>query len=267
MATNRIKVSERMLFIWFTIAGLILLFAPQAFSDRVHFTFTRVFQWPLTFGRTVTLAKSPNSQQNDQATRRELQYRNLIANLQRQLEQARMQIEQLSLLRARLPLHGAALIPANIVTATSNSELVINCGSESGIQKGQFILTDSCIIGTVDAVEHTQARIKLFTDPASMIEVDIGRLRIGRLMHGTGNNAAKIPNVPGTHKVAEGDLVYARKKAGLLDSPIIIGTVSQCKPDDQKPLLWDITVKPACSLDALLNVYVLVMNPKKPARL
>jgi len=86
-------------------------------------------------------------------------------------------------------------------------------------------------------------------------------------MHGTGQNSAAIPNISIKHKVAKGDRVYARKKTGFLDSPIIIGTVSQCEPDNEKPLLWNITVQPACSLDDLMHVYVLVMNPKKPERL
>jgi len=266
MASNRIRVSERMLFTWFTIAGFILLFAPQGVSDRLYFTFTKVFQRPLTFGRAATLTKRSDSRNSNELTPRELQYRNLIANLQRQLEQAKMQIEQLSLLRARLPLQGAALMPANVVTAISNSELVINCGSEFAVEKGQFVLADSCIIGTVDAVDFYQATVKLFTDPASMIEVSIGKPAIARLMQGTGQNSAKIPNVPRKHKVKKGDLVYARKKVGCLDTPIIIGTVSQCRPDDEKPLLWNITVEPACSIEALLRVYVLVMNPQKPAR-
>jgi len=157
MATNRIKVSERMLFTWFTIAGLILLFAPQGLSDRLHFTFTKVFQWPLTFGRTVTLAARPNTTDTEQVTRRELQYRNLIANLQRQLQQAANQIEQLSMIKARLPLHGAALITANIVTSIAGSELVINCGRDLGVQKGQFVLADSCIVGTRSELETSES--------------------------------------------------------------------------------------------------------------
>jgi len=43
---------------------------------------------------------------------------------------------------------------------------------------------------------------------------------------------------------------------------VIAGTVAQCKSNDENPLLWDITVKPACDIESLRDVTIIVMNPR-----
>jgi len=43
---------------------------------------------------------------------------------------------------------------------------------------------------------------------------------------------------------------------------MIIGKVAQCKRDDQNPSLWDITVKPACDIERLTSVAVIIINPQ-----
>ena len=80
-------------------------------------------------------------------------------------------------------------------------------------------------------------------------------------MQGTGSNSAKVQLLSIKHKVKIGDVVYARKKPGFLDAPMIIGTVAQCKRDDENPSLWDITVKPASDIERLNSVAVIIMNP------
>jgi len=43
---------------------------------------------------------------------------------------------------------------------------------------------------------------------------------------------------------------------------VIAGTVAHYEKDDENPLFWDITVKPACDIDSLKNVEVIIMNPQ-----
>ena len=83
-----------------------------------------------------------------------------------------------------------------------------------------------------------------------------------RIMQGNGKKAAKVQLVSTKYKVRTGDIVYAQKKPGFLGIPVIVGTVDQCKSDDDNPLLWDIMVKPACDIENLTEVSVIVMNPR-----
>jgi hypothetical protein len=65
------------------------------------------------------------------------------------------------------------------------------------------------------------------------------------------------------YKVRSGDNVYADKKPGFLDAPMIAGKVGDCKRNDEIPLLWDITVKPTCDIETLDSVAVIIMNPRE----
>jgi rod shape-determining protein MreC len=247
------------------LTGLIFLFAPRNFTSKFQFAFARFFRWPLSIGRAISLSVPAPQPVSDVVSRQKYdQLQNHLANVIRQLNLAHKQVEQLSKMRVRLPLEGAALLPAQVIRVSidgSQSGLIINRGQSDGVAKGQFVLADNSIIGTICDVGSREAYVRLFTDPSSKIEVMIARLDIHRVMVGSGSYSAKISMVRAEHKVKVGDKVFARRKPGLLDAPIIIGTVAECNKDDQKPLLWDITVKPACDFEKLEDIAVIIMNP------
>jgi cell shape-determining protein MreC len=254
-----------MLFTWLMLAGFITLFAPRNLTNKLQFAFARVFRWPLTIGRSISL--SVRFQQPLDGTvsgRKYDQLQNHLANVIKQLEAQHEQLEMLSRIRLRWPMQGADLVPADVIRASIGplqSRLIINRGRNDGLAKSQFVLGDNSIIGTICEVTNREAHIKLFTDPTSRIEVRIAGLEIDRVMQGNGGNLAKIPMVSRDHKIKKGTNVFARKKPGWLDAPMIMGTVAQCKRDDEKPMVWDITIKPACDLERLEQVAVIVMNP------
>jgi len=260
------SLSRRMLFTWFMLTGLILLFAPQNFTNDLQFAFARIFRWPLTIGKNISLFARTRRSVPGVTFDKESQYQNYIANLQEQLRQKHLEVIELSRLRVRFPaLENAGLIMADVYRATINgtrSEFTISRGENDGLAKGQFVLGDNSIIGTISDVSPRTAKVKLFTDPASRIAVRIGNLNIDRLMQGSGNDLAKIKLLSTKHKVRIGDNVLARKKPGILDASMIIGIVDQCKRDDRTPSMWDITIKPVCDIERLNRITVIIMNPQ-----
>ena len=253
-----------MLFTWFMLAGLISLFAPQNITNKFQFAFARVFRWPLSISRSMSLSTRVHQPITGTVSRRKYnQLQNHLANVIEQLNLEHKEVEKLSGMRVRLPLAGAKLLPADVIRTSVGglrSELIINRGQSDGIAVGQFVLGDNSIIGVVCDVAYREAQVKLFTDPTSRIEVKIPGSNIYRIMHGDGNIAAKIPMVSTRYRIKPGDRILARKKPGLLDVPIIIARVLQCRQSDE-PLLWDITVEPACDLERLEEVAVIIMNP------
>lgn len=252
-----------MLFTWFILAGFILLLSPQNLTNKLQFAFARVFRWPLSVGRSIPLAVRTNLTYESE-TRKEAQYQNYIVNLEAQLRQKDRQLEELSGLRTRLhALEGARLVPADIITASVDGphcELIINRGQDDHIQQGQFVLGDNGVIGTVSELGARTAKVRLITDSSSVLKVTISGLGINALLRGAGNNRAKIPLLPVSHKIRSGDVVMATKSPGLLDSPIIVGVITECIRDHSNPALWDITVGPACDIETLSTVAVIVMN-------
>ena len=273
MARKQARVSRAMLFTWFMLAGLIFLLAPRSLTNKFRFAFARIFYWPLSVGRNISLAaRIKQPQFKETSNLRETQYQNYIANLEAQLIEERKKVELLSGLRNRRPLEGTNLMLTDVITASIDrlrSELTINCGQEDGLAKGQFVLADNSIIGTIWETSSRTARVKLFTDPASRTAVKIGKLNVERVMQGVGGDLAKIQLLQTEHKVKTDEVVYASKSAmlsGGLDAPMIIGRIADCKRDDKNPSLWDITVKPACDLQKLNSVAVIVTNPPNTSR-
>ena len=254
-------VSRGMLFTWFMLGGLIFFFAPQNLTNKFQFTFANIFHWPLGLGRTITLSVRTQPQPTDVVSRREYdQLQNYLANLTEELNQEQQKVEELSKLRNRRPLGGAGLIFADIVTASAEG-LIINRGQNDGLQKGQFVLGDNSIVGTISDVSPRTARVQLITETTSSMAVEIGGLKT--LIQGYSKNSAKVRLVSTKYKIKVGDNVYACKKPGFLDTPIIAGVVSQCRKDNENPLLWEITVKPACDIERLDDVAVIIMNPQE----
>ena len=257
-------VSGKMLFSWFMLAGFILLLAPQALTNKFQFTFARMFRRPLSVGRNISLSSRARQPFTDYISRRQYnRLQNHLANVIEQWNQEHEKVEKLSQLRDRLAWEGANVVLANVITVSVDafrSEFIIDRGTEDGLAKGQFVLGDNSIIGTISGVSAHTAKVRLITDPASKIAVRIAGLNVSRIMQGNGSNLARINLLQIDHKVESGDEVYAEKRPGLLDSPMIVGTVAECKIDDENPSLWDITVKPACQIDRLSDVAVIVTS-------
>ena len=270
MAKKRITVVRQMLFTWFMLAGLIFLFAPKNLTNKLQFAFVRIFRWPLSIVRSVSLSASQltasahGSSTNVVSRRKYDKLHNHLANVTEWLNQERQKVEKLSGLQDRPVWKGVNFVLADVITASidkSRSELIINRGQRDGLAKDQFVVVDNSVIGTISNAAARTARVKLITDPASRIAVKIARLNVDRIMQGNGNNSAEVRFVPTKYKIKVDDVVYVQKKPGFLSTPVIAGTVAQCKSNDENPLIWDITVKPACDIEKLSDVAVIVMNP------
>lgn len=256
-----------MLLTWFILAGFIVLFSPQNLTNKCQLAFARMFRWPLSVGRSISLSATTKHQSPDSFHGRETQYQNHIANLIAQRDQAYQQLEILTELKSRFDLEGAKLLPTGVTRASSNghNELIIDRGKDDGLEPGQFVLAYNSIIGVISSVEARGAWVKLITAQTSKIPVFIktADTNINRIMTGSGNNSAKISMIETKHKINIGDFVYARRMPGFLGAPIVIGKIAQCQVDARSPSLWDITVEPACDIKKLDYLDVIIMNPKQ----
>ena len=262
MARKQIRVSRRMLFTWFMLAGFIFLFAPQNLTNKFQFAFARIFRWPLSIGRNISLSARAQQPLIDVVSRREYdKLQNHLANLTEALIQGRQEFEKLYGLYNRYVWDDVEFMLADVITASiegTHCELIINRGENDGLSEGQFVLGDNSIIGTISVLSSRTARVKLITDPTSKIAVKIAELKT--VMKGDGDNLAKVEMAK--HKVKIGEDVFALKKPGFLDAPIKVGTVVKCESNDKHPLLWDIMIKPACKIEILNDVAVIIMNPQ-----
>jgi rod shape-determining protein MreC len=258
------KVSTKMLFISLMISGVILLLTPSSITDAFQLAFTNIFSLPLSFARNITLSAQTGLSKSRLSKEREYnKLQNHIANLQAQLNEEREKVEKLTNLRSRFGLEGADFVYADIITSSltgSRNEMMINRGTTDGIRIGQFVLAVNNVIGKITAVSEQTSKIKLITDSSSRIPVTTAGQ--DTILKGLGDNAAEIDLLPTKVDIGVGDSVYIRKQPGYLDSSMITGRVSDISKNRQHPLLWDITVEPACVMENLSSVVVIVKNPK-----
>ncbi|MFC1603508.1 rod shape-determining protein MreC [Planctomycetota bacterium] len=264
MARKQAKVSRRMLFTWFTLTGLIFLFAPQSLTSKCQLAFVHVFRWPLSIGGNLALTAQTQQSLSGAVSRSETRYLNYIANLEETLAEERKKFKKLSGLYNTHVWEGTDFALADVITATvegSRNELTINCRKTAGLAKGQFVLGNESIVGTISDIfpQISKAKVILITDPTSITPVEVTDFK--SIMKGSGNDSAKIEMVK--NEVEVGENVIALKKPGFLDAPMIVGKVSECNRNQKNPSLWDITVVPACDIKQLKDVAVIIMNPQK----
>ena len=269
-----------MLFTYLMLGGLILLLAPQSLTGKLQLGFVRVFRWPLSMGGGFPLTAQTQQTFEDMVPRTDyVRLRNHCDNLEQTLAEQRKRYGKYYALHNAYVWEGTDFVIADVITANisqARGELTVSYGKSTGLVKGQYVLGDNSVIGTISDFSSGTAHVKLFTDPTSKMPVRIGK-SLERIMQGNGNNTAKIPLLRKEHNIRVGDKVYAsnkrpelldgvyvsKKKLEFLDASMIVGTVVAVKPNRRNPLELDVTVKPACDIEKLEDIAVIVMNPRK----
>ena len=269
MAGRHFQLSNGSLFLTWLIAAVVILLLPTSVTRKGPLFFQQTFQPLLAMGRQAQLAATATPAGDDIARTEYDKLWKDYQNLHARLMKLHADYETLSRLRSGLPQPFSELVLAE-VTASSNSlshEIVINRGTDAGVREGRYVLSagQNSVVGIVHQTRKQLAKAMLLTDPRQKIPVQIGpddgdNDTIGGLMVGNGKNACRIANIKRERTVAVGDPVFARAYPGLLNVPVILGTVAEVRPDDKHPLLWEITVRPVEDLARLTEVAVIVVE-------
>jgi len=258
-----------MLFTWCMLSGLILLFAPQELTGKIQLGFESIFRWPLSLGGDLALTARTEQTFGDMVPRREVNKLQIhISNLEARLTQQQEDFSKLSALYERYDVwEGADFAFAEVITPNvkgTRNELTIKYPGNARVVKDQFVLGDNSVIGTISDASAGTAHVRLFTDPKSAIRAKTGDLDVPMVLRGDGDNAARISLVSTEHKVKVGDTVFASGAGtAFLNTPMTIGKVARCVQNRKNPLVWDITVTPACDIEKLEDVTVIIMNPQQ----
>jgi len=270
MSIRKIHLSPGLLFVALLLAGLILLWLPQQLTCRLNFLFVRVFEPFLRLGRVVEAQRVQQIAGAGGQTVDAAEYERLwkaYQNLSAQYQTLHQEYETLARFRREVPLPWAGLVLAEVCSSVRGvrQELIINKGADHGLAAGQMVLSEKgdCVLGVVQEVSSRLSRVRLLTDPSMTLEVRIRRQGAekeyaGRML-GDGKNGCRIPLLPRDYDIRQGDVVYAAPQPGILEMPLVVGQCVQVQPDEEHPLLWDITVRPAA--DAYTQKVVAVIVP------
>ncbi len=274
MAGRRFHLSDGARFGLLLCVGVILLILPRDRTQYVNFAFARTFGPLLRIGRTFEAYRAAMPHPDEQYVLRE-EHNKLwknYNNLHAQLLKLQSDFEKLAKVRSGLPRFFGGLVMAEVVGGGLTQELLINKGQTDGVRVGYYVLSpdQNSVVGVVRDAADQMARVRLLTDANQSIAVRIRRegapLDVGALMVGNGKRGGVIAMVEREKDIRVGDAVYAAAWTGILETPMIIGQVSDVQPDEESPLLWKIGVQPAENAGTLKTAAVIVPQPLAPSR-
>lgn len=105
-----------------------------------------------------------------------------------------------------------------------NATLLLNQGSNEGIQEGAAVLSNGYYIGRIDKVEVSQSEVMLVFSHNSLIPVIMAKNNEGGLLQG-GLEGLSVTDIPISTKIETGDSVITSGLGGDLPSGLLVGKV------------------------------------------
>ena len=243
-----------------TAAGILRPF--EVGADRV----ARPFRDAVNWGRGLVNAKSENKRLRSQ-----------IHTLRQQLSLDEGAVQQNVQLKAALHYRGLpsianfrqvhASVAVNPQSAIDQT-VAITAGTNDGVRVGDVVIdpVTGGLVGTVDRVFSSEARVTLLTDSQSAAtSIDLtSPTAVGIIQPGGGGSDALVLDlVSKTKVVREGDTIVTAGSLGKSALPsmfprgIPVGTVTSQSSNDVNPFK-NIQVKPLVDFSSLQSVIVLV---------
>ena len=134
--------------------------------------------------------------------------------------------------------------------------MLINRGSDDGLRRGMPVVTQQGLIGRIDAVTATAARVQLITDAASTVNVRLEPSEAQAILSGQITGDLILDMIPQESNIQPGDLVMTSGLGGGYPPNILIGQISGIRNQAQD-LFQRATVQPVVDFSQLEIVLVI----------
>lgn len=156
------------------------------------------------------------------------------------------------------------LLLANVIgrdSATWSSHIIINRGTDDGVQKNMTVITPDGLVGNIHEAYASYSEVELITDPRSAVGSIVQRAdsRVAGIVKGSAdsNSAINMTNIPQNANIVEGDTIITSGFGGIYPKGIPIGSVAAIK-NDSGGLLQYATLYPCVDFQKLENVAVII---------
>jgi rod shape-determining protein MreC len=236
------------------LLGKIIGSAASPLVDAQTWLSTRIqaFEDFLTVPRDVTVLQQENSD-----------LKNEVSQLQAEILILKQQVSETDILFALLDF--ARTRPENKYIAASVigrdpspflNYVIIDHGSDDGIFKGMPVVTQQGLVGRIDAVTATAARVQLITDPGSLVNVGLEDAKIDAQVSGSISGDLTLEMVNLDANVKQGDLVLTSGLGGSFPPDILIGQVlTIVKPENS--LFQEASIQPVVDFSNLRAVLII----------
>ncbi len=134
--------------------------------------------------------------------------------------------------------------------------VIIDHGSDFGIQHGMPVVSQQGLVGRIDAVTSNAARVQLITDPSSSVNVLLRNAETDGTISGTLTGDVELTINSTDIKISPGDLVITSGLGGNYPTNITVGQLTSIhtQPGD---LFQTGIIQPAVDLNMLQAVLVI----------
>lgn len=180
----------------------------------------------------------------------------------RELEARAAEAEQLAaLLDLKETYPQAPLVAAQVIgssAAATTLTVLLNRGSEAGLEPNMVVLTPEGVVGKTISVFPGSARVLLITDSKSGVGAMVADSRLLGVVKGTGGSFCQLDYIPNEETVAVGAEVLTSGQDQLFPKGLPLGRITSVHPGE---FFQEITVQPAARLARLEHVLVLAGPP------
>jgi rod shape-determining protein MreC len=254
------------------VSGLLGRIIGQAFDPMIN-----VQKWVSTRVQAAvdyfTVPRDVNSLLDQNAA-----LQNEVSRLQTEILELRQQLVETDILYALLDFArdnpSNQYIAATVIGSDPSPFLqyiIIDKGSDHNIYKGMPVVTEQGLVGNVDAVTATAARVQLITDQGSVVNVKLQKSSAEAQMRGSVTGDISLEMIGQGIEIVEGDLIFTSGLGGSYPPELLIGQVMTIE-SGENALFQTATIQPSVDFSRLKAVLVITnfqavdISPLTPVR-
>jgi rod shape-determining protein MreC len=138
--------------------------------------------------------------------------------------------------------------------------VMIDQGSDAGLRRGMPVLTAQGLVGRIDAVTASAARVQLVIDSGSAVNVRLPDAKADAMLQGSVTGDITLEMIPQEAEVRPGELILTSGLGGTYPANILVGQVSSVRKL-QTALFQSASVQPVVDF-ANLRAVLVVTNFK-----
>ncbi|KUH56940.1 rod shape-determining protein MreC [Megasphaera sp. DJF_B143] len=143
---------------------------------------------------------------------------------------------------------------------TWSNTIVIDIGSEDGIEENMAVVTPAGVVGFISDVYPHSSRVQLLTDPRTSIGAIVQRpeSRVSSVVRGNGNvpTEPQFVNIAKDADILEGDTLVTSGFGSIYPKGLYIGTIVSIHQDDNDFVKYAV-IRPGVDFSKLEEVFVI----------
>jgi rod shape-determining protein MreC len=194
---------------------------------------------------------------------RNAELENEVSGLQSQVIQLQDQLRETEVLYSLLDFARARPQDQYIAAAVIGKDpspflhyVIIDHGSDDGVQYGMPVVTQQGLVGRVDAVTASAARVQLITDPGSTVNVRLQNRNEDGQVNGSITGELSLNMIAQEVTLSPGDLLLTSGLGGNYPTDVLVGQVVTIERTENE-LFQTALVQPVVDYEALRAVLII----------